>query len=825
MNSEHAVFLVHRNTIIPWTALPVSGYMSDKKSLQQVIAREEALLSRLDKVREQARSRINDFKRELASLEATCSESHALYAARTSQEKVRLFRSLFRGRVDVFPKLWTSRAGKKGYSPACTNDWMSGVCGKTRKPPVKCGECPNRKFLPVTDQVIIDHLQGRHVIGVYPMLPEDTCCFLAADFDKDTWMDDVRAFRETCKSMSIPAAIERSRSGNGAHAWFFFTEPVPAVTARTMGCFLITETMSRRHQLSMESYDRLFPSQDTLAKGGFGNLIALPFQQEPRQKGNTVFLDESFTPYEDQWAYLESIGRLAPDVIQLIASEAIRLDNVIGLPTGIDQEGDDHAPWHRTPSRKTPKMKISGKFPSETRGVFAQRLFIEKKDLPSPFLTRIKRLAAFQNPMFYEKQNLRLSTARIPRVISCYEEHPEHIAVPRGCIDSLRGLFAEHGVRLLLDDKRVASARVSYDFQGTLREPQHGAIKEILKHDIGVLSAPPGFGKTVIGAYLTAARRCSTLVLVHRKEILDQWIARLSLFLGIDPKKIGKIGSGKNKSNGILDVAMIQSLVRKDEASDLVAGYGHVIVDECHHLPAVSFERVLNEVKARYVVGLTATPYRRDGHQPIIHMQCGPVRFSVHPKSQEARAQFNHQLICRTTDFSMVDPDAAIQDIFAALVANERRNALIRADVRQALKEGRVPVLLTERKEHLDILADGLRSDVKHLIVLSGRLSAKERRETMERLATVPNGEVRLIAATGRYLGEGFDDPRLDTLILAMPFSWKGTIVQYAGRLHREHPGKHEVRIYDYVDSNVPKLLRMHRKRLRGFRDIGYTAD
>jgi superfamily II DNA or RNA helicase len=799
--------------------------MADRKSLEQAIARAEVLLSRLDRVREQALSRIQDFKRELASLESICSELHAPHSTRTSQEKVGLFRSLFRGRVDVFPKLWMSRAGKKGYSPACTNDWMSGICGKTHKPPIKCGECSNRKFLQVTEQVIIDHLQGRHVIGVYPMFPDDTCCFLAVDFDKEKWMDDVLAFREICKNMSIPMAVERSRSGNGAHVWFFFTEPVPAVTARTMGCFLITETMSRRHQLSMESYDRLFPSQDTLAKGGFGNLIALPFQQEARQKGNTVFLDENFTPYEDQWAYLASVGRLSPDVIQRIAREAVRLDNVIGVSTSIAEEQENHSPWNLKPSRKIQKKKISDKFPSETHGVFAQRLFIEKKDLPSPFLTRIKRLAAFQNPMFYEKQNMRLSTARIPRVITCFEEYPEHIAIPRGCIDSLSELFAEHGVKLVLDDKRAASAHLSFVFQGTLRETQQEAINEILKYDHSVLSAPPGFGKTVIGAYLISARGCNTLVLVHRKELLNQWVARLSLFFGIDAKEIGIIGAGKNKPNGRLDVAMIQSLVRKDEVRDLVADYGHVIVDECHHLPAVSFERVMNEVKAQYVVGLTATPYRRDGHQPIIHMQCGPVRFSVHPKSQEARTQFKHQLICRTTDFSMDNPDAAIQGIYASLVADQKRNDLILTDIRQALKEGRSPVLLTERKEHLDLLADRLRNDVKHLIILSGRLSAKERRETMERLAAIPDGEERLIAATGRYLGEGFDDSRLDTLILAMPFSWKGTIVQYAGRIHREHPGKHEVRVYDYVDVNVPKLLRMHKKRLRAFQDIGYIAD
>jgi hypothetical protein len=326
---------------------------------------------------------------------------------------------------------------------------------------------------------------------------------------------------------------------------------------------------------------------------------------------------------------------------------------VLGVPRDIDEDGESQTPWSRTPSRKLPKKKVVGKFPSVTHGVIAQRLYIEKKDLPSPFITRMKRLAAFQNPMFYEKQSLRLSTARIPRIISCFEELPEHIAIPRGCLDSLEELFREHSVKLVLDDKRIAPAGPSYSFHGTLKEVQKEAIDEILKHDLGVLSAPPGFGKTVIGAHLIAKRGCSTLVLVHRKELLDQWIARLSLFLGIEPKEIGRIGAGKNKPNGILDVAMIQSLVRKDEVSDVVAGYGQVIADECHHLPAVSFERVLNEIKARYVVGLTATPYRRDGHQPIIHMQCGPVRYKVHPKSQEAREQFKHQQICRTTDFAI----------------------------------------------------------------------------------------------------------------------------------------------------------------------------
>jgi hypothetical protein len=742
--------------------------MSKKNALFEAIAKEEALLSKLDGQREQSLSRLTALKHQLAAIEAAVAESPISYETKTPQEKVSLFRSLFRGRQDVFPKLWISKAGKKGYSPACSNEWLSDTCGKMHKPPVKCSECANRMFLPVTDQIIMDHLQGRQVVGVYPMLQDDTCFFLAADFDKTTWREDVEAFRDTCTGLNIPVAIERSRSGNGAHAWFFFAESVPASTARTLGCYLITETMSRRHQLSMESYDRLFPSQDTLTKGGFGNLIALPFQHEPRQAGNTVFLDEHFIPYADQWAYLASIRRLELEVIHRIASEAMRLDMVIGVPRDVGQDEVDHSPWTRPPSRKSVEKKVVGTFPSETHAVFAQRLFIEKKGLPSAFITRIKRLAAFQNPEFYEKQSLRLSTARIPRVISCYEEHPEHIAIPRGCLDGLQSLFEEHGVQLMLDDKRIVSTGLSCSFHGTLRETQQEAIDEILRYDLGVLSAPPGFGKTVIGAYLIAKRSCKTLVLVHRKELLDQWIARLSLFLGIEPKEIGRIGAGKNKPNGLLDVAMIQSLVRKEEVNDIIGGYGQVIVDECHHLPAVSFERVLNEARPRYVVGLTATPYRRDGHQPIIHMQCGPVRYSVHPKNQEARTQFKHQLIYRTTDFATESPDASIQQIFGALIADEQRNVLILNDVRRAIQEGRSPVLLTERKEHLDILAQSLQGDVKHLIVLSGRLSTKERREAMARLAAVPENEVRLIAATGRYLGEGFDDPRLDTLIKAL---------------------------------------------------------
>jgi superfamily II DNA or RNA helicase len=579
----------------------------------------------------------------------------------------------------------------------------------------------------------------------------------------------------------------------------------------------------------MASYDRLFPNQDTMPAGGFGNLIALPLQQKPRKEGNTIFVGDNFEPYPNQWASLASFPRVSPEAVHAIAEEAARTDRVIGVPLALSTDEDESKPWTRPPSRKPAAVPIEGPLPTEVRAVLSQRLFVEKMGLPSLIINRIKRLAAFQNHEFYKKQKMRLSTATTPRVISCAEDHPEHVALPRGCRDDLSELLAGYNIPLALEDKRNEGEPVKFRFQGRLTGMQEEAVKVLLSHDDGVFVAPPGTGKTVVGAFLTAARGRNTLVLVHRKPILDQWVARLSSFLGVDPKTIGRIGGGKNLPTGRLDVAMIQSLVRKGNVNDLVARYGHVIVDECHHLPAVSFERVLAEVKGRYVTGLTATPYRRDGHQPIIHMQLGPVRFASSRQRHATEQPFERRLILRETNFGAGDlgPDAGIQEIYAFLAANEDRNMLIFDDVLKSLEEGRSPILLTERKDHLDLLAERFRKFTRHMVVLKGGMTARKQREAMERLASIPCEEERLVLATGRYIGEGFDDVRLDTLFLTLPVSWKGTLVQYAGRLHRHRPEKREVRIYDYVDRNVPMLARMFEKRMKGYRALGYakTSD
>jgi len=711
----------------PGSARPAHG-----EALVEQIAQEEAHLAQLERDRARIRERLDGLKVQLGSDEAAPNINVPLQVLprtptpETPADKVKLFRQLFRGRLDVFPTRFVSKkTGKPGYAPACANKFVRGVC---ELPKIKCGDCRNQAFNEVSDAAVLDHLQGRHVMGVYPLLADETCWLLAVDFDKGSWLDDVTAFVETCKRVGLPAAVERSRSGNGAHVWFFFSAPVAASVARKMGCYLLTETMSQRYQLAMDSYDRLFPSQDTMPRGGFGNLIALPLQHGPRQQGNSVFLDEKLTPYPDdeQWPYLASIQRIDPDTVEKMAADATRQGSVIGV-RAIDLDDDEAAaPWLLPPSRRQSGPRIAGPLPQRVRAVLAQKLFVEKTGLPSALLNRIKRLAAFQNPEFYKRQGMRLSTARTPRVIACAEDLPQHIGLPRGCQDNLVTLLQEHGVLLDVDDQRVRGQPIQPQFHGQLSAVQKQAARALLAHTNGVLVAPPGSGKTVVGAYLVAERACSALILVHRRPLLDQWVAQLALFLGIEAKDIGQIGAGKRRPSGHLDVAMIQSLVRKGTVDDVVASYGQIIVDECHHVPAVSFERVLAEVKARYVVGLTATPQRRDGHHPISQMQLGTVRFSVNPKSHAAQRPFSHRLVVRETAFGAPAGQGppTIQELYGALARDETRNELILADVMQSLRENRSPLLLTERKDHLEYFSTRLRKAC-HVVTLHGGMGAQ----------------------------------------------------------------------------------------------------
>ncbi len=756
----------------------------------------------------------------LKQLEASLAKNETTASTNKRPINIDLYLSLFHGRKDVFARRWVNRKGRSGYSPACANEWVDGICGK---PSVKCSECTHREFIPVTEEIVRRHLEGEITAGVYPLLQDETCNFIAIDFDKKSWGEDFSALMKVCYGKDVPVAGERSRSGNGAHAWFFFEEAVPAGIARNFGTALLTEAMDYRPQMGLDSYDRMFPNQNTMPKGGFGNLIALPLQGRAAENGNTVFLNEDLKPYPDQWAYLETIKRISMNQVRNITWNAHQRRKIIGVKRTAEEENE---PWELSLGGAGKIESAIPDLPETARVILAGMIYIEKKNLPSAFINRIIRIAAFQNPEFYRAQAMRLSTWNKPRIISCAEDHLKFIAIPRGCFDELRKIFSYHGVNMEIQNKNYEGKEIDVSFTGTLREGQREAVEKLLSNDIGVLSAPTAYGKTVLAASLIARRKRNTVVLVHRTQLMNQWCEKLLIFLDAAEESIGRFGGGRKNRTGFIDIAMLQSLVRKGVVKDIVTEYGQVIVDECHHIPAFSFESVLRKARARYVTGLTATPTRKDGHHPIINMQCGPIRYRVSEKEIRRQSDVSHRVIIRETSTAWSgDEKPSIHDLYNLIMEDDQRNGIIAEDIGKCLEKGKTPLILTERQRHLRILAEEIKRMTDNLIVLHGRLGRKKRREAMEKLRALPDDAERAILSTGRYIGEGFDDSRLDTLFLTMPVSWKGTIQQYAGRLHRRHHSKDEVIIYDYVDTGIAMARRMFKRRRRGYASIGYTVS
>ncbi|QZA96088.1 DEAD/DEAH box helicase [Pseudomonas mandelii] len=732
-----------------------------------------------------------------------------------TDSKVALFRRLFRGRTDIYPLRWESNSGKSGYAPACANEWRPGVC---EKPRIKCADCHQRQLLAVTDDLIFRHLAGAVVVGVYPLLKDDTCYFLAADFDEAEWRDDARAFAESCHTLGVPVALEISRSGNGAHAWIFFEDKVLASDARRLGAAIISHACERTRQLSLSSYDRLFPNQDTLPKGGFGNLIALPLQKRARAQHHSVFVDDALEPYADQWTFLATLQRMNPERLHPVITLAMGNRDPLGVASVDDEESAQ--PW-KYPSPRP--QKLNGPMPATLSITLANLIYFEKAQLPQPLANQLIRLAAFQNPEFYKAQALRLSVWNKPRVIGCAQNFPQHIALPRGCWDAVQALLAQYQITPLVEDERFAGHPLDVSFLGTLRPDQEAAVTAMQAHDTGILCAPTAFGKTVSAAALIARRRVNTLVLVHRTELLRQWQERLQAFLGVGKEVVGTLGGGKPKLTGQIDIAVMQSLSRQGEISDLVKNYGQIIIDECHHLSAVSFEALLRSSPARYVLGLTATPIRRDGQQPIIFMQCGPIR---HTAARPASAPHDLSVSPRLLSGPLLVPEGAgIQEIFKRLAADAERTATIVADVVHAYNQGRKVLVLTQRTEHVETLDVALREQVANLFTLHGRLPKKQRTSLISALESLPEAAPRVLLATGTLIGEGFDHPPLDTLVLAMPISWRGILQQYAGRLHRAHAAKADIQVIDFVDEGQVALLRMWEKRKAGYKAMGYRLN
>lgn len=810
---------------------------AENQRLNKCLARYRAKcgeLSELDKGGEIGALSAVEIKSGESKVHAPSSNVVLVTNQNPSEEKIKLFCSLFRGREDIYAKRWHSeKSGKSGYQPVCLNEWNTWLCDKRR---TKCSECKNRKFAPLDDGAIYKHLQGKSpngtdIIGIYPLTEDENCWFLAMDFDGSSWEDDIVAVRAVCKKHEIPFLVERSRSGLGGHVWFFFADKVCAVNARKFGTLLLNGAMQMRHSIRFSAYDRLFPNQDYMPKGGFGNLIALPLQGMARRRGNSVFVDENFVPYSDQWQVLSSVSRI--DVEKL--KEWTDILSVYSASNDFESPAEEDAA----------KAKNGGwaaeDFPPIVRIIVSDMIYVEKKGLSERALWAIKRMGAYANPEFYKAQKMRLPTYDKPRYITVYEENDLCLAIPRGRMERLRSLLKEAGAQFSMEDRRNAGTELDVVFQGTLRDEQEKAFAALSSRDIGVLSATTAFGKTVVGARMIAAKRRNSLVLVHTSALLNQWKAALSKFLSFgyslpeQPKKrgrkkelshIGQLGATKNTLNGKLDIAIIQSLGGKNGVKEVVKNYGLVLVDECHHVPALMFEQVLKSVNAKYVYGLTATPVRADGRQESIFMQCGEIAYKVDAIEQAQRQLFDHIAVPRFTDFRM--PLAAdsgfktLNQIFAELCLSKNRNAMIVDDVVKAVNTGRMPIVLTERTEHAKLLTDAIEHRGIKTFLLIGKEAAKLKREKLAAIAAAGQTERFVIVAVGRYVGEGFDFARLDTLFLAMPISWKGKLTQYAGRLHRDYVGKREVVIYDYVDLNVFMLENMYHKRIKGYKDIGY---
>ena len=781
--------------------------MSDQEAIQRKIDEIDRRVAELDEEKERllrSRQQLIDH----SNINQTPTHSQL-----TTDQKVSVFQNLFRGRTDTFATRWQNKQGRSGYSVACNNEWVKGVCNK---PKIKCGDCPSRDYKTLNKQALYNHLSGKEVVGLYPLLADNSCHLLATDFDKDGWQDAVKALSKACDRYDVPHAIEVSRSGNGAHLWIFFSEQVQAKEARLLGFSLLDKAMEIYPKLSFDSYDRLFPNQDILPEGGFGNLIALPLQKEARAAGNSCFVDQHLRPYADQWGHLLELKAASPEELREL------LSNLSPNATRLQEQEvfDERPPWEQT--AKPVRLVIEDP-PEQVTITLANHVYIKLNEVPSILIAQLRQLASFSNPVFFKTQALRFSTRGIPRFISCAKIEHGYLALPRGCFDDVNALFSELSITINIDDKRQHGVKLkNLKLLVKLRKNQLLAVNVISKHESGVLHAPTAFGKTVTAIGLIAKRKTNTLILTHSRQLLDQWQERLRSFL--PDAEIGVIGGGKKKPNRQIDIATYQSLInKKDNTVDsIVQDYGQVIIDECHHVSAPRFEMVLNEVRAKFVVGLTATPIRQDGHQKIIFMTVGPIRHKVKTNhsdkfKQEAIVSHIHDQPPEELLNPLVRPK--ISDAYKWLMGNEKRTHRIIDDVLKCVEQSKYPLVLTERREHAENIHKLLIENKIDSVILKGAMRAAERKNVEECL---PNAQV--VVATGKYVGEGFDLPRLDTLFLAMPIAWKGSLAQYAGRIQRESEGKDKVTIFDYVDISLPMLERMFRKREKSYRAMGYTV-
>jgi len=727
--------------------------------------------------------------------------------ASSAEDKITLYADLFRARTDVYAVHWENlRAGTDGWMPAVAGRWRKGMDRRSAR------------YLPLTRAVIASHLSEKNTfIGLYPLLKENSCRFLVADFDGPAAMLDALAYAKAGRAEGVPAAVELSKSGRGAHVWVFFVEPVGGATARLLGTALLHDAMVLRGSMDLRSYDRLFPSQDVLPDGGFGNLIAAPLQRKRRNHGLTVFLDlGTLEPYEDQWEFLSTLDRLSPRDAARIARQAKQ--TVVGLEV--------------TAMSRSTATRVQPHLSPVVRAELGANLVMDTSQLTPAALATFKHAASLANPKFYELQRLRKSTWDTSRFVRGYDVTlDDQLVLPRGMRHRIAEIIERAGSQLVITDTHNPGREIEVTFTGELNTGQGSAVSAMLAHDYGVLVAPPGAGKTVMACAVIAERATSTLILVDRKALAEQWRARIEEFLGFRP---GQHGGGRKKLTGLIDIGMLPALARRDDVPSLTSGYGQVVVDECHHIAAAAYEHSVTKIGAQFWLGLIATPSRRDGLDDLVVWQLGPIRHTLDQAEESTLidvtnrpAAPHRELYVHETTLLLDDLDPAAPGAIAAahraLVLDESRNAQIVSDVDRAISRGRNCLVLTRRVAHVEILATRL-AELKHqALVLQGGISAKARRAVVDRLADARAGDGVLVIGTTPFIGEGFDAPALDTLYLAAPIAFDGLLVQCAGRVVRAAPGKDLAEVHDYHDPDVPLLAGSLRRRMPGYRALGFT--
>ena len=793
-----------------------------------------------------------DYEAHLRALESDVGD---IVFPELGPEHASLLYSYFKGRRDVYAQ--RARNGQ-GYYTQCNYFWKPGICPKRSGVKIKCQDCPSRDYTELRGKVILDHLQGNRedcgdVVGLYPLFPDGTCWFLVFDFDNHDeeaepskgWEQEVNALRQMCTILGVDTLVERSRSGRGAHVWIFFSDPIQASKVRKFGEALLMKGAESVSLKNFTYYDRMMPMQDSLPEGKLGNLIALPLQGRALRNGNSAFVDESWNTYKDQWKHLRETRKLSEkevdDLIKLWCPDEDTMSifhNDIVEDTAVGQTPLLFGQSPASTKREFHAEDAEG----AVKIVLSDGVYVNKKGLKDRMQNAIRRIAAYSNPQFFHTLKLGFSTKDTPRIVYNGYDEGDYIVIPRGCYDELISQLSGAGVLYDVVDKRQKGRKIDVHFNGALYPEQQVAAEKMLYNDIGVLAAATAFGKTVLGAYLIAQKKVNALVLVHNVEIMNNWIKDLNSFLTINeelptyttPKGrvkkrsslIGTFSSQKDATTGIIDIAMITSLGREDNINELVRNYGMVIVDECHHAAAVTHENVLRAVTARYVYGMSATINRGDKQDKKMFMQLGSIRHRYTAKERAQKQGIGHYIYPRFT--RLVDlnqsEDKNPADYYRLIMQSELRNMQIVSDTIDCVKRGRTPVVMTKYKEHAQKLYDMLQGSADHVFLLQGGKSLKERAAIREQIAAVRADESLVLVAIGQYVGEGFNYPRLDTMLLAMPISFEGNVEQHAGRLNRDYEGKKDAIIFDYIDQHVHTLKRMYYKRLRAYKKIGYEV-